>query len=83
MLARQMQSPVSSQNLDQIKSMFQAVRNAGNPEYLMAKMMSQNPAMRQVTNYVNSNGGTAKAAFLKLAQQNGANPIEVLKMLYG
>lgn len=88
MLARQQnpqvpQSQASPQNLDQIKSMVQTVKNAGNPEFVIAQMMSQNPSLRQVADYANSNGGTYKAAFMKLAQERGIDPMAVMKMLSG
>jgi hypothetical protein len=75
------QTQMSPQNLDQIKSMYQAVKNAGNPDYVVAQMMNQNPLFRQVADYAHRNGCTYKAAFYKLAQEQGLNPEAALRML--
>lgn len=48
---------------------------------MLQQMMSQNPQMKQAFDYVNANGGNAKAAFYKLAEQKGVNPDEILQML--
>ena len=48
---------------------------------MLQQMMSQNPQMKQAVDYVNANGGNAKAAFYKLAEQKGVNPDEILQML--
>lgn len=64
-----------------IKNMLNMVRSAGNPQMMMNQIMSQNPQMRQVMEYVNANGGDPKAAFYKLAQEKGVDPNEILKQL--
>lgn len=70
-----------AQNLQPIKNMMNMLRGAGNPSMMLQQMMSQNPQMKQVMNYVNENGGNAKQAFYKLAEQKGVNPDEILNML--
>ena len=40
-----------------------------------------NPQMRQVMEYVQANGGDAKAAFYKKAQEMGIDPNEVIAQL--
>lgn len=72
---------MSPQNLDQIKTMLQAVKNAGNSDYVLAQLINQNPMFRQVANYANSNGGTYKAAFEKLAREQGVDPASILKLI--
>ena len=57
------------------------LRSAGNPQMMLQQMMSQNPQMQQAIQYVNQNGGNAKQAFYKLAEQKGVNPDEILNML--
>ena len=59
------------------------VKNAGNKEYVLNQLINQNPMFRQVANYANSNGGTYKAAFIKLAKEQGMDEATVLKMLSG
>ena len=69
------------QNLQPIKNMMNMLRGAGNPSMMLQQMTAQNPQMQQVMNYVNENGGNAKQAFYKLAQEKGVNPDEILNML--
>ena len=69
------------QNLQPIKNMMNMLRSAGNPQMMLQQMTAQNPQMQQVMNYVNENGGNAKQAFYKLAQEKGVNPDEILNML--
>ena len=68
------------QNLQPIKNMMNMLRSAGNPQMMLQQMMSQNPQMQQAIQYVNQNGGNAKQAFYKLAEQKGVNPDEILNM---
>lgn len=67
--------------MGQIKSMMQMVKAAKNPQAMMQMMAQQNPKMQQVMNFVQQNGGDAKTAFYKLAEQQGVNPNDVLNML--
>ena len=62
-----------------IKNMMQAMR--GNPQMMLNQMAAQNPQVKQVLDYVQQNGGDAKAAFYKMAQEKGVNPDDVLSML--
>ena len=48
---------------------------------MLNQMIGQNPQIRQVMEYVNNNGGDPKAAFYRLAQEQGIDPDEVLKHL--
>ena len=69
------------QNLQPIKNMMNMFRSAGNPQMMLQQMTAQNPQMRQVMDLVQQNGGNAKQAFYKLAEQKGVNPDEILNML--
>ena len=57
------------------------VKSSGNPQAMMNQIMSNNPQVRQIMNYVNQNGGDPKAAFYKLAEEKGINPEESLSQL--
>ena len=70
-----------SQNIGQIKGMMNTLRNAGNPQMMLNQMMSQNPQIKEVMDYVSQNGGDAKSAFYKLAEEKGVNPDDILGML--
>ena len=67
--------------MGQIKNMMQMVKAARNPQAMIQVMAQQNPKMQQVMQLVQQNGGDAKAAFYKLAEQQGVNPDDVLNML--
>ena len=72
-----------AQNLQPIKNMMNMLRGAGNPSMMLQQMTAQNPQFKQAVDYVNANGGDAKAACYKLAKENGINPDEILQMFKG
>lgn len=69
------------QSLTPIKNMMSMIKSAGNPQMMIQQMISQNPQIKQAMDYVNQNGGNAKDAFYKLANESGVNPDEVINML--
>lgn len=71
------------QNLQPIKNMMNMLRSAGNPQMMLQQMTAQNPQFKQAVDYVNANGGDAKAACYKLAKEKGINPDEILQMFKG
>lgn len=64
-----------------IKNMINMIKFAKNPQLAFNQMIANNPQMKQAMNYVQQNGGDPKAAFLKLANEKGVNPDEILNML--
>ena len=50
---------------------------SGNP----AQLLMNNSQMREIMEYVQSNGGDAKAAFYKKAEEMGINPDTILSQL--
>ena len=56
------------------------MRNANNPQAMMSQMMKNNPNYAQAMKIIEENGGDAKSAFYKLAEQNGVNPDDILSM---
>lgn len=70
-----------AQNLTPIKNLMSTIKNAGNPQMIFQQMMSRNPRIQQVVQYINDNGGNAEKAFYKLAAEKGINPNEILQML--
>ena len=56
-------------------------KTARNPQDTLSRMMNNNPMMKQAMDYINANGGDAKSAFYKLAQERGVDPEEVLSQL--
>lgn len=61
--------------------MYDKIRGVSNPQYAINEMMKQNPAMKQVMEYVNSTGGDYEKAFFKLANEMGVNPQDILNAL--
>lgn len=57
--------------------MIQQIKAMGNP----AMMIQQMPQYRQIMDYVNQNGGDAKAAFYAKAQEMGIDPDEIIKAM--
>ncbi len=70
---------LNQSRLTPIKNMMHAMR--GNPQMMLNQMAARNPQVKQVLDYVQQNGGDAKAAFYKMAQEKGVNPEDVLNML--
>lgn len=48
---------------------------------MMNQIMANNPQYKQVMDYVKANGGDAKAAFYKMAEEKGVNPEDILNQL--
>lgn len=70
-----------AQTIMPIKQMMNTLRMASNPQAMLTEMVNSNPQVKQAMDYVNNNGGDAKAAFYQLAQENGVNPDEIINML--
>lgn len=68
-------------NFDQIKRMFNMVRNSGNPQAMFRSLMQNNPQYKQIADVVNQYGGNPKEAFYRVCEQNGINPQDVMNML--
>jgi hypothetical protein len=64
-----------------IKNLYNTLCSAGNPHMMLNQMMAQNPQIKQAMDYVNANGGDARAAFYKLCQEKGVDPSEILNHL--
>ena len=64
-----------------ISQMVGMLKAAQNPEAAFSQMSSNDPRIQQVMQYVNQNGGDAKTAFYRLAQQRGVDPNEILSQL--
>ena len=75
--------PLNSQPSEQnsIFNIINAIRTAQNPQSMLNNMLTTNPQLQAVMNYVNSQGGDAKQAFYNLAQQRGVDPQTILDQL--
>ena len=67
--------------LMQLNPVMNILKNSGNPMMVLNQMAGNNPAIRQAMNYINANGGDARTAFYKLAQEKGVDPNAILNSL--
>lgn len=65
----------------QILQMMRMLKFARNPQALFNQMMTSNPQLKQVMEYVNQNGGDAEALFYRLAKENNVDPEQILSQL--
>ena len=64
--------------IQQLRQMIGAIRNASDPNALLQQMLQRNnPAFAQALDYVKQNGNDPKAAFEKLAKDRGIDPAEL------
>lgn len=71
------------QTIGPVRQMMQTVRAAQNPSLALQQMANQNPQLRQALQLVQESGGDGKAAFEKLARDNGIDPQMIMGMLNG
>ena len=64
-----------------IFGMLSQIRNSQNPDAAMQQMINSNPNLQNIMNYINQNGGDARAAFYNLAAQKGIDPNTILDQL--
>ena len=64
-----------------VQDMMRTVQMAGNPQAALSQLVLQNPQMAEVAKYIQQNGGDAKAAFYKAAQERGVDPNSILSHL--
>ena len=67
--------------MDPIRNMINTIKTAQNPQMMLQQMAQKNPMLQQAMQYVNQNGGDARAAFYKLAQERGVDPETILQQL--
>ena len=69
------------QTIGPVKQMINTVQAAGNPALALQQMASSNPMIQQAMQLVQQSGGDGKAAFEKLAKENGIDPDQIMQML--
>ena len=72
---------LGNNNTNTFVKAFQTMRNAKNPMDAMTQYIQNSPEGQQAMAYVQQNGGSAKDAFYRLAQQQGVDPESILAML--
>lgn len=79
-------SPISNPNNlsgqpSGIFGMINQIRNSPNPNTAMQNLISTNPQVKSVMDYISQNGGDARSAFYNLAAQKGVDPNTILNQL--
>ena len=74
-------SPLSNPALANAKRMIGMIKAARNPQAMLAQLIQNNPTMVQVQTLIQENGNDPKKAFYALAEKQGVDPNEILKML--
>ena len=69
--------------MQEISQMVGMVQAAKNPQAAVSQMVQNDSRMQQVMQYVNQNGGDAKAAFFNLAKQRGVDPNVIINQVQG
>ena len=64
-----------------VTQMIKTFKSMSNSPDMLKQMLSTNPTLKQVMDYVNANGGDAQSAFYKMAKEKGIDPEEVLSQL--
>ena len=64
-----------------IFGLINQVRNSPDPNAAMQQLMMTNPSVQNAMNYIQQNGGNAKAAFYNMAAAKGTDPESILKFL--
>ena len=72
---------VGAGGIGNIFNLIGMLKGSSNPMQMLQTMSQTNPQIKQVFDYVQQNGGDAKSAFYKLAEQNGVDPNNILNML--
>lgn len=67
--------------IQQIKQMMNTVQMAQNPQMALNQIMSSNPQLKQVMDFVNQCGGDPDAALRTVAEKNGFSPQDVMELL--
>lgn len=57
------------------------VQMAGNPAAALQTIATNNPMIQQAMQLIQQSGGDGKAAFEKLAREQGIDPAQIMNML--
>jgi len=64
-----------------IKQMMSMVNGSQNPQMMLNQLMTANPNLKQVMDFIQESGGDPKTAFYSMADKMGVDPQEILNML--
>lgn len=69
-------------DMNQVKRIYNMLKNSNNPNELLESMIRQNPQMANTINLIRNNGNYEQV-FRNLCQQRGINPDEFMKQIAG
>ena len=61
--------------------LFNMLKGTADPMKTLQSMAQTNPKIKEAMDFVQNNGGDAKSAFYKLAEQRGIDPNNILNMI--
>ena len=67
--------------IKQIKQQVDSLRSLGNPQTALSQLLLRDPTMKQAYDYIQTKGGNAKEACLKLARERGIDPQSIMEAL--
>ncbi len=70
-------------DMQQVKYIFNMLKNSNNPNALLNSMIQQNPQMAQAINLIRNNSGNYEQVFRDMCKQRGINADEFMKNLNG
>ena len=73
--------PSQPSNSNGIFGLINQIRNSPDPGTAMQNLISTNPQVKGVMDYISQNGGDARSAFYNLAAQKGVDPNTILNQL--
>lgn len=71
-----------NQSIEQVKGMMQQVKNAQNPQAMLAQMLQNNPNTSMIANMLSNNGNLEEVA-RQMAQARGIDINQLIKQLGG
>ena len=71
----------SNPMISKVKQMMSMVNGSQDPQAMMNQMMTSNPNLKQVIDFIRESGGDPKTAFYSMADKMGVDPQEILDML--
>lgn len=70
-------------NMQQVKHIFNMLKNSNNPNELLNNLIQQNPKMAQTINLIRNNSSNYEQVFRDMCKQRGINADDFMRNLMG